>query len=673
MKVFGVLLGFLIALVIGVYVLAFTPVGNSITAPVVEQKIQENLGMKVKLNKFALTMSDFSIILELDSQNIIYVNGNYSLSSKKFNAGYRVNLDKLENLKEFVSSDIKGAFHTEGVVKGDMSFIEVDGKSDVASSVTSYHVELTEFSPTSIIAKIDKANLSELLSIAGQKQYADAVVNMDVNFKSIKAHELDGDISLKTSKGSINTKVMKKDFDITIPKTAFAMNLDAKLKGDDVDYKYFLKSNLANITSSGKVIPEPLKTDIKYDIAIEELALLKPISGADIRGDLKLNGTLKGTQDNMLLDAKTDFASSNTTIKAVLKDFIPVSLKAKIKALKVEELLYMIKQPHYADAYIDVDMNIADARVDSLRGNIVSNIYDGILDSKFLTKEYEFKHTMPRTYFKAQTTTSLNKNIADTKVNLDSTLANLDIKSAKFNLKDSSISSDYVAVIPKLDNLYFVSDKHMRGGLTIEGELKKAKDFDFSAHTKVAGGLVDAKLHNDDFHADLSDVNTFKLLNMLIYPEVFDSSIKAKLDYNLASQKGYFDGHVVKGKFTQNQMLDLAKQFAKVDLYKETFEGDVNADINKEKIVAALYLVGRTSHIRTKEAKIDTKANSVDAKIDINANNNELKVEVSGDMNSPKVKVDAGKILENEAKKALQKKLGDKVGEDVGNLLKSFF
>jgi len=52
------------------------------------------------------------------------------------------------------------------------------------------------------------------------------------------------------------------------------------------------------------------------------------------------------------------------------------------------------------------------------------------------------------------------------------------------------------------------------------------KDLDFSAHSKVVGGVVDAKLHNDDFHADIKAIKTLDALYMLIYPKVFKSSLK---------------------------------------------------------------------------------------------------------------------------------------------------
>lgn len=678
MKIFTWISGIVVTLLIGIYVLAFTGLGNSIIKPFIEERIQTATNINAKLITFSLGSDSFNIILELDNANIIYANGNYSLFSKKFNIAYKLKLDKLENLRSLAGdTKIKGKFHTTGKVNGDMAFMSIDGVSDIASSDTSYHVELTELNPTSIIAKIKKADLAQLLSLGAQKKYADADVDMEINFKNIKPHELDGDIKLVTSKGKLNTKVMKNDFNITIPRTAFAMNLNAKLLGDIIDYKYAIKSNLANLNSWGSVTPKPLKTDIKYNLDVKELEVLKPITNADIRGALKLNGTIKGDKSKMIIAGKTNIASSKTSFEAILKDFTPASIKANIKNLKLQNLLYMTKQPHYANALVDIDIDISNAKVGKLKGNIVSHIKKGLVNSRLITREFKFNYKMPKTIFQVKTITNLNANMIDTKINFDSTLANLDIKRARFNLADSSLNSDYILNISKLEKLFFVTEQHMLGGLKINGELKKAKDLDFTAFTKVAGGNIDAKLHNDDFTATLKSIQTLELLHKLIYPEIFSASLNAKIDYNLAMKKGKVDGYLADGKFTRNQVFDLAKQYAKIDMYKEIFKGDINADINKENIVASLDLVSRTSSIITKNTKLNSKTNKINSKIDINANGNLIIVELSGKTTAPKVKIEAGELLKAKAKEAITKKiqdkLGDKLGVDVGNLLKSFF
>ncbi|MEA2091297.1 MAG: hypothetical protein U9O83_02900, partial [Campylobacterota bacterium] len=346
--------GILATSLVGVYIIAFTPFGNSVLKPIVEDKIKQQTKLDSRLTTFSLSISDFSIVLEVDKNNIIYVNGSYSLFWQAFNIIYRVEMDRLENLHTLINTPIQGVFHTEGSAKGDFSFIEVDGRSDFASS--------------------------------------------DINYV------------------------------------------------------------------------------------------------------------------------------------AILKDFTLFSVQAKIKNLKLAKVLYMLKQPHYGDGVFSMDMDISDARSGKLNGSVVTSIKNGLLDSKSMTKAYGFKTQMPRTTFKMNTNTTFEGNIVDSKIDLDSNLANFDIKRARVNLKNVSLVSDYRVKIPNLDRLYFATEQHMRGAVTVDGEFKKAKDLDLSIYSKVAGGKIKATLHNDEFHADIVDVQTLNALHMLIYPKIFKSSLNAKLN-----------------------------------------------------------------------------------------------------------------------------------------------
>jgi len=657
MKYLAWFTGIIITLVSTVYVVAFTSFGNGLIKPTIEEKIQEVTKLDSKLSKFSLSMSEIDLLLEINTNNTLHVEGTYSLFSSSFDINYNVELNELKTLEPLAKAPITGIFKTDGNIKGDMKFLEVNGKSDLASSKTSYHVELKDMKPTSIIAKIQKLHLDELLKMGGQKAYASADVNLNLNFKSIELHKLDGDVSLSTSGAKINSQVMKKDFAIDIPKTTFAMKLDAKLNGDNVKYNYKLLSNLFQITSSGNVVPEPLKTDIKYAVNIKELALLKPVTGADVRGSFQLNGTLKGTKEEMVVLGKSDVAFSDTSFKAILKNFEPASIKADIKNLRLAQALYMVKQPHYTDGLFSLHVDIPNAKASNLKGIVKSDIKHGVLDSAYMTKAYEFKSKMPRTTYTLNTISKLNGDVVDTKVNLISSLAKLDIKSAKFNIKDSSLKSDYITNIKNLDKLFFVSQQHMRGGLVMHGDLVKAKDLDLTMHTKVASGKIDAKLHNDDLHADLVNVQTLGLLHMLIYPELFKSSLNAKVDYNLATSKGDVDGHLIDGHFVKNQTFDLIKQYAHINMYKETFKGDVSANINKEKILANLDLKSRTSSIKTTNTKLNTKTQQIDSKLLIVANKNPINTHLTGDINQPKVSVDLEAFMKSKAGKKVEKEL----------------
>ena len=666
MKILKWLVGFVVVTVVVVYVVAFTPFGNGIVAPVIEKKIQEQTHTEAKLQTFRLSMSEIEIVLALTPKNIITLKGSYALFSQSFNINYDVALNNLQTLQPLTQTPLSGVFLTDGIVKGDMAFLTIDGKSDVAKSDTIYHIELTELNPTSIIAKLHHLDLQTLLVMVGQKRYASATINIDANFKNITPHQLDGDVLLKTSKGLLNAQVMKKDFGITIPRTLFAMNLDANLRGDDITYKYFLESNLAKISSSGTLTPEPLKVALKYGVDVKELAVLKPITGADIRGNVKLSGQVQGDREKMVIDAKSDVASSLTTAHITLKELQPASIEARVKHLKVEKLLYMLKQPHYTDAKIDVDAKLDNLDPDNLSGKIVTHILAGKLDRNYLTKTYKFKHLMPVTTYNGVINTLIAKGVVDSQVDFNSNLVNLDVTQAQYRLKDGVFSSDYKVDIPSLDRFYFVSDRHLRGGIVAHGELTKAKDLDFTLLSNIAAGKLGVKLHNDDLKAKLSDMDTLKVLNILIYPEVFDAKVDADVTYNLANSKGVALAKLKDGKFTNNVALDLTKQYAKIDLYKQRFSGDAKADILKENIVAQLDLKSNTSSISTHNTKLNTKIQTIDSKVKIVANNNPaIYVTLKGKTANPKVSVDASAIVKDEAKKVINK--------EVNKLFKKFF
>ena len=673
MKFLAWFFGIVVVIVGAVYTLLFTPLGNGLIKPLIETEIQKQTQLPSRLGRFCVGLSDIDILLELNPNNTILIKGKYSLLSQSFDIDYVVKLKELATLEPLTQKKLNDSFLTNGNVKGDMQFITVKGKSNVAKSNTSYDIELHDFNPTSIIAHVKDLNLASLLHILGEKKYADAAVDLQVNFKNITPHKLDGDIVLLTKKGLLNSSVMKKDFGITVPKTRFKMNLDAKLKGDDIDYRYILDSNLAKIASSGNVKPQPLAVNIKYGLHIAELAVLKPLTNADVRGALKLSGTLKGTKEKMLLLGKSDLAASKTSFGVTLNDLKPKSAEFAIKHLKLQKLLYMIKQPHYADALIDIQGDIKNADVKDLKGSIHTTVSKGLLDSRYLSKAYKFKYMMPKTHFDLVADTKLNKNLIDTKLTLNSTLANLKNRDIRFDMKDGSIESDYKVNIKDLNRLYFVTERHLKGGIVANGDLKKAKDLDLTMHTKIAQGVVDATLHNDDLHADINGLQTLDVLDILIYPKIFKSKVDAKLDYNLATSKGKLTGFLSEGMFTPNQVLDLTKKYAHIDLYKQRFSGNILANIKKEIILASLDLKSNSSSIMTKESYINSKTKRIKSLIDISANGNPLTVKLSGNIASPKVQIDASQILKKEATKAVSKELQKHLGKDVGNLLKGLF
>ena len=156
---------------------------------------------------------------------------------------------------------------------------------------------------------------------------------------------------------------------------------------------------------------------------------------------------------------------------------------------------------------------------------------------------------------------------------------------------------------------------------------------------------------------------------MLIYPEIFQASLDAKLDYNLAQSKGVFNGHVVDGNFVNNNTFNLIKQYTKFDMYRESFNGDIGANIHKENILASLDIHSKQASVKATNAKINSKTKMIDSDITIQAKKNIITGNINGDINSPKVKIDLNKFMESKAGDVLKKE----INKGIDKLFKKFF
>lgn len=659
MRIVSWLLGLFIFTVVAAYFIVFSPFGNAMIKPIVEGKINKATNLKSSFTTFSFTSNQFEILLALDGDNTIYAKGAYSLSEKSLDIIYDVKLNKLENLNNLTKQALKGTLNTEGTLKGDQEFMKIDGVSDLASSDTSYHLELTKLKPTSIISTIKNADLTSLLELMGKKPYADGKLDVDVDFKNITPHFLDGDVVLSTRNGNLNTDFLNKDLDLELPPTSFDMKLDATLKGDAVEYTYALESNLAKVNSNGNIIPKPLKVDARYTIDVKELALLKEITNADIRGPLKLNGTIQGTRKKMLVNGISDIASSDTVLSLTLKDLKASSLKAKMKNLQLSQVLYLAKQPHYADGILDLDVDISSLEKGNLQGTVISHVSKGLLDSRYITKTSKFKTKMPKTRFTLNGNTNLQGKTANTQLDLKSTLANLEVKKMTYNLEDKSVTSDYEIYVPKLSSLYFIIERHLEGAIKLDGTIKKSKEMiDITMNSKIAGGVLEATIHNDDVHAKIKSIQTLEAMKILKYPAVFKASLNGVLDYDKALKKGKFTGDLVDGGFEDNMVFALVKKYAKIDMYKENFKGKVSANIDNENVLASFDLKSNTSSIKTIKTKINSKTQVIDSKIDIIVNKHPMSVILTGNKSKPKVVIDAKEIIKEQFKKEINNKVG---------------
>lgn len=573
---------------------------------------------------------------------------------------YNVDFRELALLAPLTNAPLRGPLRLKGTVKGDEALLNIDGTSDIAASDTAYHVTMKQKKPSEVIASVKNAKLEKLLYMLGKPDYASAKLNADVKLHDLDPKNLQGNAVIALKDGKMNAGVMQRDFNVTIPKqTRFTLDAKAQLKGKSVDYQTDLNSNLAKIGSGGTVIPETMAMDLDYALDIAKLEALKPVTNAPLRGPLRINGTVKGDKSLLHVKGTSDLAKSKTRFHAQLKDFAPKSVEADIRSLDLSRLLYMVEQPAYLkQGTLDVAVRIPNAADGALDGTVTTAIKAAEISGKVVAEQFDFKH-QPKITFETKSRSVLKGDRIDSSLDVNSNAADLKIASAVYDLGKQKLTSDYRVDIPDLDAFYFATEQHMQGGIAMHGKVEKAEKLLFTMQSDTLGGTIDAKLNDKDFRADLKGLNTLKLLHMLIYPEVFDAAMDGTLKYNLESKKGTLDSSLTEGKFTQNEMFDLLRQYSTVDLYRERFKGTLQSRIDDKIIDSDLDLRSNVSSIQTKNAHLDSEKKQIDADVHVNANNNPFNLKIRGDLDKPSITIDAKKLIEREAGKQLNRLLND--------------
>ena len=602
--------------------------------------------------KSAYTLAFDSNLAQVRSKGIV------SPQTQAADIAYDIRFDELGLLAPLTQAPLRGPFATKGTVKGGRNLLNVEGTSDVAGSLTSYRSTLHAFKPTALIATVRHAQLDKLLYLAGQDALAAGSIDADINLKNLDPNALKGSADITLGKGSLNRALLQKRLNITLPDTTLGASLHALLDGETVTYNTKVDSSLGHLDSSGTFVPQRSAMDVTYALDLKELGLLQGMTGQPFRGPLALRGTLKGDRNRLDAAASSTIAGSDTNLQAVLKAFKPVSAVAESKHLKLNQLLRTLGQPLYADALINLKADLPNLEAGNLNGTIMLDVTEGRADKSVVAKAFDWPR-FEGADFSARADTVLKGDKAITTADLKSNLLTLHAAPVSYMIPDGVLTADYTADVSDLDRLYFLTERHMRGGIKATGDLRYDGRVTLHADSNIAGGSVKALFKEKQLHADLQALKTLPLLHMLIYPEVFDGMLDGTVDYDTATKKGMLKADLSKGYFTRNVAFDLLRQYSTVDMYKEQFKGDAVAKIDDKRINADLSLRSNRTSLTSKHAKIDTDAKTIDAEVHVDANNNPIDFRLKGAMDHPGVSIDAGKLIEREAGKQINRLMND--------------
>ena len=681
MKLVKIIFGILVLAIVSLHIVLFTPLSKIIVVPLIEDKISKASNINnVKIPDFDLSFGNLQMKLLLENQSID-IDTSFGIFTKTIDLQYSVNIKDLSKFDYLSDQKIKGTFKTNGNLKGTFEHLKLSGDAKVANGDINYNLNIDKNNINNIKANINSIDLSILLDMISQPKFVNGKFNAVANISSIEFDQISLEANIK--EGIFNVPIFQNELNLTIPKSNFKLDTNVKLKNKSGDFIFTFDSQLIKLLTNGTINLNSLKINSKYKIIVNKLAMLEPIIKTKLNGYFSTKGTVKGDKNLMEIVGNSNIANSITTYNLLLKDLAVNKIKANIKNAKLDKILYIINQPLYAKADLNIAVDINSLK--NLEGKIVTILDKGILNKKIVKRDFNI--SLPKNpTFNFKTVTNLNKNIIDTKISLKTFVTNIQTKKTQFDTKTATLNTDYTINITDLNKLYFITKQKIRGKFKINGNVKFKDYLDASFNSNKFDGNINGTFIKNKLNLKIKGIDSLKLLDMFYYPKVYTSKIDVKLDYDITSLKGISDIVMNNGKFLPNQLSQTIKKFIQKDLTTETYKiANIKTKIDDKKLDNILFMKSTNSEIKSNKMFIDLEKTTIDAKFDIKYYEYKSNLGLRGKLTSPKVKIDTSKLISSKVKQkakekineVIQKKIGDKLDDNLkkslGGFLKNFF
>ncbi|WP_024790284.1 hypothetical protein [Lebetimonas sp. JH292] len=316
MKKFLIFFSSIIVIFAAFIVFLFTPPGNALLKPIVESQINSKSPVKISFDKFRVGFGSIDLKIKFLKNSVANIKGNYSLFSQNFNINYNIHIANLNNLKNIVSYPLRGGVDTSGNIKGNIKDIKIKGITNFAKSNTDYFIELKNKQVSKILTDIKNLDLASLLYIVNKPKFIDGKLNSNIVLNSIDINNLDGKILASVKNATVNRSLLKKEYNLTLPKTTLNLDSKALMKGKKIDFFANLISNLLKANIKGNFENNYLNS--KYTLLADNLSVLTPVINQKIRGKFKTDGIVKGKTNNLLVKGIAYLAGGNINKKIAL-------------------------------------------------------------------------------------------------------------------------------------------------------------------------------------------------------------------------------------------------------------------------------------------------------------------------------------------------------------------
>ena len=722
MKIFGIIAGILILLIVGAGCLFFSDFGNNLAKPYIENLIKEKSGLDVKLEKFDLNFGDLDISANVNDAANVNVKGKYSLFARSFDLNYDANAHDLAKLGIKTSEGLS----LKGQILGDLDEFGINGSGRIFDSNVKFLANLKDLSPLDLQIDAKGLNVEKALSVASLPIYAKG--NIDV-LSDIKASSggAEGNASIKSSNLILNESAFK-DMNISIPKgVQITLNSDITAQNDVLRAASKIDSTL------GKISAEKSEFDLKnktlnsdFNLSLPDLTKLESLLGRKISGDVKASGNLKtdfstlelsnsqisAFKDALKADAgaKYDLKNKNGELSAklnandlaALQNVLGVKLQGKANgelsvALAQNELKSLNLNLNAMGGNLNASGNLSDLKLkasnlnlavlsalfygsaigegtingdaklnlkDGINGTAQISLANGVIFKKFLDGATD-KNFPSDLKADAQAQTNIKNSVATFSASANSDLAQLQSLNGTYELKNKALKANYALLIPSLQRLEFLLGRRLNGKIAATGELSHdGKSLFATVNSKVAGGELNGRIAGDEANFKIQNFIVKELTTLLNIDHVYDGTGNANLTYNTNSHSGKFDAIINNGRLPSGGLIDKIGKILGRDLGGEVYnDAKVNGTIKQNLINFNADMSAQKSKLNVTGGTLDSKTGAISVPVKANIEKTDLEINITGTIKEPKYNIQSDYLkgkLDKQIGKGIDKLFGVK-------------
>ena len=468
-----------------------------------------------------------------------------------------------------------------------------------------------------------------------------------------------------TLKPFINNYISTKSGDYDLDLTHF------RLTPSTIDVNITLNSSLdANINGDIKLLSQEF--DLKY------LLFSEGFKSKDFVLDEKidLKGTIKGTPDHISLEGLGKAINSNLKYSLKTQQKEIEDIRIDIKKGSLRSFLLLANQSPYLAGTFDLHVDMPKLDIQNPNGKASLVFHQGKVNRDLIKKDFNI--TLPKNFrYSGDFHSKVKGTYASLDGKLKTTLADLFLKEGKFYTKSKKMETHYTLNVPKLSKLEQIIGKKLRGTVKSTGIATFDKEMKITGNSTSFGGDIRYDLQASKLNAKITSVRLTNILHTLIAPKIFEGMIFGDATYDLTTKKGNIDTKIETVKLLPNQVTDILKNYANINLTKERYnQTTFTADLNDNLITFDFDAKSKKSYIVVNEGTVQKDKNTMDAKFDIKVDGKDFSGTLKGDITKPKVKLDSSKYLKQkvskEINKFIDKKISDKTKQKITDKLKKF-